>query len=200
MTTGWNGQGMGRRAALLGVAGWGLLLGACAVVSPGPRTVEISEVRLAEMISRHFPVDTRYLEWFDVSLAQPRIRLMPAENRIATQMDYTLGTALTGGRALRGGLELSYGLRFEPGDATVRLADVRVERFDLPGVPASQAGRVNRLGSAMAESVLQDAVVHRLRPDELKHLDGWGYQPGLFKVVPGAVQLTLNPVRPVPPR
>ncbi|WP_234265063.1 MULTISPECIES: DUF1439 domain-containing protein [Hydrogenophaga] len=192
---------MDRRTGLksMGAAGlalaFGMGLSACSAMAPGPRTVEVSEARLAEMLARHFPVDTRYMELFDVSLTHPRLRLLPAQNRIATQMDYTLGSALTGGRSLQGLLELSYGLRFEPSDGTLRLDAVRVERFDVPGVPVAQQPRVSRLGGVLAESVLQDAVVHRLRPEQLQTLAGWGYEPGPLQVVPGGVRLTLMPVK-----
>lgn len=176
---------------VLGAAG----LGACALVQPGPRTLEISEARLAELVARRFPLDHRYLEMVDVSMSRPRLRLLPDENRIQTELDYTMGTALEGTRTVQGVLGLSYGLRFNPADRSVRLSEVRVERFDVPGVPAGRAARMSRLGSAVAESVLQDAVIHRLRADELKVAEGWVYEPGAFRVVPGGLQLTMTPVR-----
>jgi hypothetical protein len=167
----------------------------CALVQPGPRTIEISEARLAELVARRFPVDHRYMELLDVSLAQPRLRLVPQDNRIQTELDYTMGTVLSGTRTVRGTLGLSYGLRFDPADRSVRLTEVRVDRFDVPGLPAGQGQRMSRLGSAVAESLLQDAVIHRLRPDELKVAEGWYYEPGQFRVVPGGLQLSMTPVR-----
>lgn len=167
----------------------------CAVVQPGPRTLEISEARLAELVARRFPMDHRYLELVDVSLSQPRLRLLPQENRIQTELDYTMGTVLSGTRTAQGVLGLSYGLRFDPADRSVRLVDVRVDRFDVPGVPTGQAERMSRLGSAVAETILRDAVIHRVRPEELRVAEGWGYEPGTFRVVPGGLQLTMTPVR-----
>lgn len=184
----------GRRTLVLGVLAAGVLAG-CAMVQPGPRTIEISEARLAELVSRRFPMDHRYLELVDVSLSQPRMRLLPQENRIQTELDYTMGTVLQGTRTAQGVLGLSYGLRFEPADRTVRLMEVRVDRFDVPGVPPGQAERMSRLGSAVAETILRDAVIHRLRPEELRVAEGWGYEPGAFRVVPGGLQLTMTPVR-----
>lgn len=186
---------IGRRALCAGMALVATGLAGCALVQPGPRTLEISEARLADLVSRRFPLDHRYLEMVDVSLSHPRLRLLPDENRIQTELDYTMGTALEGTRTVQGVLGLSYGLRFDPADRSVRLSEVRVERFDVPGVPAGQASRMGRLGSAVAESVLQDAVIHRLRADELKIADGWNYEPGAFRVVPGGLELTMTPVR-----
>lgn len=187
-------MGLDRRILLTGALSLGLL-GGCALVQPGPRTIEISEARLADLVTRRFPMDHRYLELVDVSFSHPRLRLLPQENRIQTELDYTMGTVLAGTRTARGVLGLSYGLRFDPADRTVRLTEVRVDRFDVPGVPPGQAERMSRLGSAVAETILRDAVIHRLRPEDLKVASGWAYEPGAFRVVPGGLQLTMTPVR-----
>lgn len=172
-----------------------LMLGGCALVQPGPRTIEMSEAKLVELISTQFPFNSRYLELFDVSLASPRVRLMPAENRIGTELGYTLGSFLLGSREYQGKLKLSYGLRFEPSDNTVRLSEVRVEDFEVPGVPSAYASRANRLGALLAENLLKDFVIHRLKPEDLEIARGWGYQPGLLNVVPGGLRLQLDPVQ-----
>lgn len=170
-------------------------LSGCALLQPGQRTVGISEAKLAQAIAAQFPFNNRYLELFDVSLAAPRVRLMPRENRIGTELGYSIGTLWSGSRAVQGTLNLSYGLRFEPNDGTVRLADVRVDGFEVPGVPQAYAARANRLGGLLAENLLQDFVLHRLKPEDLKAASGWGYQPGALQVVPGGLQLQLNPVK-----
>lgn len=169
-------------------------LSGCALLQPGPRTVGISEAKLAQAIAAQFPFNNRYLELFDVVLTAPRVRLIPGENRIGTELGYSIGTLWSGSRTVQGTLNLSYGLRFEPNDGTVRLADVRVEGFEVPGVPQAYASRANRLGGLLAENLLQDFVVHRLKPEDLQIAKGWGYQPGALQVVPGGLQLQLNPI------
>ena len=172
-----------------------LWLAGCAALQPGPRTIEISEAKLVEIINTQFPVNSRYLELFDVSLASPRVRLIPAENRIGTELGYSLGSFLLGARDYQGRLNLSYGLRFEPSDNTVRLSQVRVDGFEVPGVPSAYASRANRLGALLAENLLKDFVIHRLKPEDLEIARGWGYQPGALSVVPGGLRLQLDPVR-----
>jgi hypothetical protein len=185
------------RRRLLGaaLAGSVLTLGGCAFLQPGQRTIDISEARLVELISGQFPFNNRYLELFDVSLASPRVRLIPAENRIGTELGYKLGSLLLGSREYQGRLNLSYGLRFESSDNTVRLSQVRVEDFEVPGVPQAFASRANRLGALLAENLLKDFVIHRLKPEDLEIARGWGYQPGLLNVVPGGLRLQLDPVQ-----
>ena len=180
-----------RRGALLGLA---LLLAACASLAPAPRVVEISEARLAALIAREFPRQGRYLEVFDIALEAPRLKLMSEHNRIGTQLPYRLGGPLSGGRQYEGLLQLSYGLRFEPSDSSVRLTDVRVEEFQLAGLPPAQQRRVAGLGGLLAQDLLQDFAIHRFRPEELQAVGRRGLQPGALRVVPGAVQLELVPV------
>lgn len=170
-------------------------LSGCALLQPGPRTVQMSEQQLASLIARQFPFNSRYLEVFDIELAAPRVSLMPAENRIGTEMSYTLGAGLFTSREFQGTLNLSYGLRFEPSDRSVRLADVRVERFQVPGVPTAYERRANRLGGLLAEGLLKDFVLYRLTDEDLKGPTQWGYQPGAMTVVPGGLQLRLDPVQ-----
>lgn len=187
--------GMSRRVGLstvgLLVAGW--LVG-CAALGSGPRTVEISEARLVELMSRPFPRSQRYLDLFDVTLSAPRVRLIPAQNRIGTELAYSLGASVLSERQMTGTLGLSYGLRFEPSDATVRLANVKVEAFDLRGLPKAYAGRTRQLGALLAENLFQDLVVHRLDAADLRRLEGRGLKPGALSVVPGGLRLQLDPM------
>lgn len=170
-----------------------MLLAGCAAVPPGPRTLEISEARLARMLATRFPLDHRYMELLDVSLTQPRMRLLPEENRIRTDLRYSLGTVISGTRRVEGEMSLSYGLRYEPSDQTVRLAEVRVDRFEVPGLP-ERAERMSRLGGAVTEALMRDAVIHRFKPEDLQ-VGGWTYQPGTPQIVPGGLRVTLSPVQ-----
>ena len=166
----------------------------CAALQPGPRTIDISEKKLMEAIARQFPRSNRYLELFDVTLDTPRLRLMPAENRIGTQLDFTVGMPLVETRSQRGTLSLSYGLRLEASDNTVRLTDVRLENMRLPDVSPAHAARFKRLGGALVEVLLPDLVVHRLKPEDLEAVGRRGYQPGALRVVPGGLELRLDPL------
>lgn len=194
---------MSRRGGL--VAG-GLALVAVAAGLPGcaslggPRTVEVSQARLVELMGRSFPRSQRYLDLFDVTLTAPRVRLIPAQNRIGTELAYSLGSSVLSERQMKGVLGLSYGLRFEPSDATVRLASVKVEKFDLDGLPKAYASRAGQLGALLAENLFQDVVVHQLDAADLRRLEGRGLKPGALRVVPGGLRLQLDPVDATAPR
>ena len=171
-----------------------LALTGCGVMPPGPRQIDVSEAQLLSRIASRFPVKQRQLGLIDVTLDQPRLRLLPEENRVVTEMAYTVGVALTGVAPVKGQLELSYGLRYEPSDNTVRLHQARVERLGVDGLSAAQAAQVKKIGGLMAEDLLKEAVVHRVKPEDLQSLSGRGYKPGVLKVVPGGLRLQLDPL------
>lgn len=197
-------QGVMTRRGYLRAGGLGAVVGAALLAGcagfGGPRTVEISEARLVELMSRSFPRSQRYLDLFDVTLSTPRVRLIPAQNRIGTELAYSLGTSVLSERQMKGTLGLSYALRLEPSDATVRLANVKVERFDLSGLPKAYAARAHQLGALLAENLFQDLVVHRLDAADMRRLEGRGLKPGALSVVPGGLRLQLDAAESAPPQ
>jgi hypothetical protein len=180
-------------AALLVTTG---LLTACGSMVSGPRQVDISEAKLLALVAKQFPVQKRYLELFEISLNEPSLRLMPETNRIGTRLNFAASTALNRAKPWSGQMELSYGLRYEASDLTVRLDSVRLEALQLNGVPATYAQPLNGAGVQLAENLLQGLVVHQFRPEELRRVNGMGYQPGTLTVVPGGLRLQLDPKTP----
>jgi hypothetical protein len=173
-----------------------LVLTACSSMRPGPRQVDVSERRLLALVAKQFPVQRRYLELFEVTLSDPSLRLMPEVNRIGTRLNFAASTVLNRAQPWLGQLELSYGLRYQASDLTVRLDAVRLEGFQLAGVPSSYASALSGAGTQLAENLLQDLVVHRFKPEDLRRVDGMGYQPGTLTVVPGGLRLQLDPKNP----
>lgn len=157
-----------------------------------PRTIEVSQEQLLAQVSGQFPFNRRMLDFFDVTVSAPRLTMLPQENRIATELDVDTGrTLLTEG--FKGRLALSYGLRYEPGDQSVRLADVRLDRFQMEGVPDALKTRTGRLGSVLAEELLNGFTVYRFKPEDLKIALGLGFTLGAIHVTARGVALTLEP-------
>ena len=180
---------------LAGAVAASVVLSACSGMRSGPRQVDISESRLLAMVAKQFPVKKKYLELFEVSLSEPSLRLMPEANRIGTRLNYAASTVLNSKNPWSGQMELSYGLRYQASDLTVRLDQVRMEGFLVDGVPSSYAQQLRGAGTQIAETMLQDLVVHQFKPEDLRTVEGLGYQPGTLKVVPGGLRLQLDPVK-----
>lgn len=174
------------------------LLSACALQPPAPRTILVSEARLAQLISSQFPFNSEMLDVLDVDVSMPRITLDPLRNRINTSLDLNVaGNSIVGlltKRAYSGGIDLSYGLRFEPRDGSVRLTDVRVHRLIIEGTPDTLRRPIERLGAPLAQKLLKDYTLYKLRPEDLQAAQGWGYAPGAFRIEPEGLAITLEPV------
>ncbi len=166
-----------------------VLLTACAGLNP--RQVTLSPSELQAMVERQFPRQQRVMELLDVSLANPLVRLVPERNRMATSMDLQASERLSG-RALRGSLALDHGLRFEPSDATVRLANVKVEelKLELAGTPLS--GQAARLGALLAERVLDDFVIYRVSDERRQAMARLGVNNADVAVTARGIELRFT--------
>jgi hypothetical protein len=201
-----------RVLGLSGVAA--VLLSACGgtnLFKPEPKTLRISTNELLNRLGAQFPVKNRVMELADVVASSPRIRSAPAaaasgassaaaaSNRLVTAVDLSLTpTALAQlltQRSLSGVLELSYGLRLEPKDQSVRLSDVKVENLKIDNLPSGWQKVVEQLGPRITERLLQDFSVYTFKPEDLKAAEGWGYSPAAVKVDGDGLVVTLNPIK-----
>lgn len=184
-----------RRRLLAGGLGLGatLLAAGCAGLG-GPRTIEVSEARLLEALNRQFPFNSRVLGALELVVVQPRLKLLPAENRLATEFDVNVDP-LMGGRPIAGTLGLSYGLRFDAAEHSVKLEQPRVERLDLGSAGGWLQGRAGRVAAALAENLLSELRVYQLPPDDVQRLQSHGLRPGAIRVTPHGLAISLEPVR-----
>ncbi len=167
-------------------------LAGCAV---WPRSIEISEAQLQQQLDRQFPVSRQVLRIFDVTLGQPQLTLLPASNRIATAFDVSIGERWLR-EPYRGSFALSYGLRYEPRDATIRLADVHVEQLRLEGAPAALQRELDRFGVLLAEQLLDGEVIHTFSATDVAAAQRQGLEPGAIHVGRHAISIGLQRVVP----
>lgn len=179
---------LSRRGALVAGSAWllGVALAGCA--SLGPRNLTLSQADLQALIERQFPRERRVLEVVDLSLARPVVRLLPERNRIATELELSAIERLSG-RTLGGRLALDHGLRYEPSDATVRLAQVKVSELTLDVGGAPLSAQAARLSGALAERVLDDFVIYRLNDERREALKRAGLERADFVVTGRGIEL-----------
>jgi hypothetical protein len=182
-------------ACILACVTW---LNACAVLSPGPRTLSITQERLLALIAGQFPFKSRLFDALDVNVSSPKLSFDTESNRLNTALDLNiLGAGVLGQlarREFKGNMDLSYGLRFEPSDNSVRMADVRVNKLAVDGLAAAWQRPVDRLGSALAEQLLKDFTLYTLKPQDLATAKGWGYKPSRMDLTGSGLVITLEPV------
>lgn len=183
---------MSRRDALR----WGGLallssLAGCAGIL-GPRTVVITKEELTTKIAKPFPVSNRIMDLLDVKAQAPRLQFHPKDNRVGTEFDLSATDNLFK-KTYQGTIGVSFGLRFEPKDLTLRLTAVKVDQIALAGLPATLQRYLTRLGAWIAEDKLQDYPVHQFKPEDLRTADRLGYEVGDIKVTDKGLEVHLNP-------
>jgi hypothetical protein len=181
-----------RRELLCLVAGGSLTLAGCA--SLAPRELVLSEAELQTLLERQFPRQQRVLELLDVNLLRPRVRLAPERNRLVTALDLNATERLSQ-RLLRGSVIFDHGLRYEPSDATVRLADVRVEDLKLDVGGTALSGAMARIGTLLAERALDEFVLYRLGDERREALRRAGFETANFWITARGVELRFAPRR-----
>lgn len=168
-----------------------LTLPGCASLM-GERTVKISKEALQAKLATQFPVTRRVLRLLDVSVASPNLQLLPEQGRVLSTFDLQAREVLVG-QDFKGKVAMSFALRYEASDQTVRLQQVKVEQVHIDGLAADLQRVLTTLGAQMAESALQDQAVHRFKPEDLRQADRMGYVVGEIRVTAQGLAVQLKP-------
>ena len=168
------------------------LLAACASLG-GSRVMTFSEADMARLLEQHGPFQRRLLEVLDVRVQRPTVRLVPSSNRLASSFDIA-ATERVSRTTLSGRIAIEYGLRYDEQEKAIRMTQVRVDELDLHDVPAAKRAGLKNLGALIAENLLDDAVLYRFKPADLKTAEGVGLRPGSVAVTSRGVEVTLAPL------
>ncbi|WP_092757918.1 DUF1439 domain-containing protein [Rhodoferax sp. OV413] len=167
-----------------------LALAGC--VAPGPRTTTISQEKLQTLLATRFPYTGKLGALFELQAQAPQVRLMPEQNRIGTSIQVQVSDRL-GRASFNGLLDVDYGVRFEPSDQSIRMADVHVNSFTFSGVPERYQAIVQDYAQQLAGRMLSDVSLHQIRAKDMETIKGWGYEPGAIDVTPEGLRITLQP-------
>ncbi len=171
-----------------------LVLAACAALG-WPRTITLTEGELNDRLQRRMPLERRVLEVFDVTLPTATLLLLPETNRLQLAVAVRVRERLLGAN-WQGRLVLDAALRWQAHDQTVRLAQVRVHEFKVETAGAPTRGAVERVGTVLVESVLEDFAVYKLPELRAAQLQGLGVAPGAMTVTARGIEITFTPAAP----
>lgn len=169
-----------------------LLLASCASLL-GPRDVEIPLSTLQQAVDRKFPFNSRYLELLDIAVGNPRITLLPESNRILAGMDVTFAPPFVN-RSWRGSFAVSGRLNFDAARNAIVLSEPHVERFAVDGRDMPHADQLAKIGSLLAEQLLEDVSLYTFHPDDLRYA-GRHFTPSKITTTATGLVVTLLPAR-----
>ena len=179
-----HGLGLGALAATS-------LLVACASLM-GPRTIEISREQLLSKLGQRFPTTKRVMNLLDVEASAPQLDLLADRNRVVAAVDLT-ARELIFNQGYTGHVAVSFGLRYEPKDLSIRLKDPKVEKIQVEGLPPVFQRQLSTAGAQFIEDSLQDYAVHQFKAEDLRNADRMGYQVGEIVVTATGLAVHLAP-------
>ncbi len=156
------------------------------------RNFNITPAQLQQALMGRFPNTQRVGELLELQLLAPRLSLLPATNRLATELDMQLVERLTGGQ-YKGSLAVDYGLRFEPSDNSLRMTGLAVRRVSIAGLAEPYQALLGRQVPRVIERLLADYPLHRFPDKDLALLSSLGLEPGEIKVTSNGLSVSLQP-------
>ncbi len=185
-----------RRHFAQGLLGGFALQGLSACSSPAvqlltSRRISLSAEQLQSSLAQRFPMEQRVSEVLDVRLSAPRLKLLPASGRIATELKLDITERLLQSTH-PASLALDFGLRFEPSDRSVRMQGVRVQQLVFTRLAPAYQELMNRHAPRLAERALEGQVLHRLSDAEWSGLQMLGLEPAEFSVTPQGLNLDFR--------
>jgi hypothetical protein len=189
-----NKHGINRRRigkALASLAACGLLASCASFV--GPREIDVPLYKLQAGMDRRFPLDNRMLELFDVHLSRPQLDIVPDRDRIALTIDADVAPFFLR-QSWTGSLSLSGRLYVDPNRGGVFMADPHVDRLAIDGADESNQRQLTKVANVVIDKVIRDVPVYSFRMEDLRYA-GVQFVPTNIRTVPGALRVTLEPVK-----
>lgn len=141
----------------------------------------VTTAQLQQAVAEKFPMRYPVGGLLELTLQPPRLRLLPEQNRLGTQMVVdAAGPALS--RPTTGNFDVDFALRYEPSDQSIRAHKLKVNTLSLSGMPPGPAALLQAYGPSLAEQSLLEVVLHKLQPKDLALTDGLGLEPGAITV------------------
>lgn len=141
-------------------------------------------------------LDARFPRSFDalgglasVTLAAPRLSLLPGEPRLRLDFDFSIDGVMADDRP--GHLVLVSGLRYDPGTRGLHLDDPALLQFDLPGSGALIQGSAQGVLDSLLAEYARREPVYRLDDDLLSKLPA-GKRIDSVEIVDGRVVVRLG--------
>jgi len=168
------------------------LLASCASLI-GPRQVDIPMGKLQAGMDRHFPVNNRVLELFDIELTRPRLAVVPGTDRIALTMDAVVAPPFIR-QSWSGSMGLSGSLYVDAARGAVFMGDPRIDRFVVDGVDESRQRQFTKVANVLMDKVIRDVPVYAFKPEDLRYA-GVQFVPTRIATTPDGLVVTLEPAR-----
>ena len=164
-----------------------IALAACGSLPFVSGEVRMSADELTQKMSRRFPLEKSVAGLLDITLANPRVDLSEADNRITTNFDAIVKLPLTN-RNLGGTLKVSGRPEYVPESRSLYLRDPRVDQIRMDNMTDALSAALAKAASTVAREVLSDKPLHTFQAEDFKK---YGIQYVPERIVVRGDQLVL---------
>lgn len=182
---------MQRRRFLLSAACAAPLLTTACSGRSLPRELSMSTAQLQAKVAGKFPKPFPVAGLLQLQLQAPALTMQPQSNQIRAVMPAQLsGPVLK--QAFQGQLDVSFGLRYEPTDRTLRAQRVVVNNLQIADAPPALTDMLATYGPRLGEQLLESLVLYQLEDKDLALADTMGLQPGAITVTAQGLTMALD--------
>ncbi|MEJ7931649.1 DUF1439 domain-containing protein [Ramlibacter sp. AN1015] len=157
---------------------------------PRPRH-KVPAAELHQALTSRFPVRVGVPGLIFVEVSAPRLHLLPARNRLGAGLQADIVSA--SGRLPPGDLDVTFSLRYEGADRTLRAHQMTLLDLRWPGMPPEWTGLVRDALSTMGGDTVGEIVLHTFSSSELALPETMGFQPGRLTVVGDGLVVEFEP-------
>ena len=182
-----------RRPLLVTLAAWPAVRLAAQPEAKRPHH-KIPASQLLEALSARFPLRFAVPGVVDLVVGDPALLLLATRTKLGSALQLEArGPALRD--QVKAEVDVLFGLRYEPGDRTVRTQDPEVQRLRVPGLAPETADTIEQMTRALLARMRGDVVLHRFTERELALPDTMGFEPGTLTVLDDGVDIEFVPKR-----
>lgn len=159
----------------------------------GPRPHQkVSANALRQALMARFPVDVGLPGLFDVRVDARGLLLLPRRQRLGASLHATAADLSTGS-VYPCDMDLTFAVRYEASDQSLRAHDLQVLGLRSPALPADTAQALQALLDEVARNAMAEVVLHRFSRGELALPDAMGLQPGRITVERDGLEIGFEP-------
>ena len=141
-----------------------LLMG-CGAIPLISGEVRLSADELTQKMARRFPMEKSVAGLLDITLANPRVDLSEADNRITTHFDAMVKLPLTR-KQVSGTLKVSGRPDYVPESRSLFLRDARIDQIRMDNMPDGLSAALAKAASVVAREALEDKPLHTFNAED----------------------------------
>jgi len=169
------------------------VLSACVLVacaSVMPKDYVVGQGVLTERLSKVFPLKQSIQNgMFNAQVEAPKLSFIPAQNRLGLSAAFSGSSMLSG--EVKGGVELTSGVRYDVKERAVYLVDTRLEKIQV-GDNSKFAELLRPALNVLLSAYVQHEPIYRVADDQLRFAGTMIDITGIT-VVDNGIRLAIKP-------